>query len=80
LNARYDCGLGCSRRRTETAIEGLDLAFSGRCIIPDGAESERGRYGVGDGVFVELIGVADWEEEGDQATVGRKGCGCDGGD
>ena len=33
--------------------------------MPDRAEGERGGCGVGDGVFVEFVGVADWEEEGD---------------
>lgn len=49
--------------------------------MPEGTEGERGGCGVGDGGFVEFVGVADWEEERDEAAVGGEGRwrdGCDG--
>lgn len=45
--------------------------------MPNCAESKGGGCGVGNGVFVEFVRVAYWEEEGDQAAVGRQSGGRD---
>ena len=73
LDAAYDhwlnCGV-CWRRFADDCI----FWFTGLGgLVPKSTQRKRRRCRIGDGVFVELIGVANWKEGGYEPSVGREG-------